>query len=216
MATPPPPDGRLPAPSNNSAHTLLDKVNKQTGVQPTASNSRRSATKATASSAVTSAPGSTKTATKEKSGTQPTPNRNPVANATASSAVTPAAGSSKAVTHGMVGEIKEGLRRLNALMCAPFTLDENKLFVLSAEILDRTAKEQRAMILPVRETIVAVAFNMALDDKQVAQMKAVAYMDDFRQPELQSLYDQNAIDDQFYKSLAIEVSTCAKKQKKSN
>jgi hypothetical protein len=215
MATPTPPDGQLPAPSDNSAHTLLDKVNKQTGVQPTASNSRRSATKATASSAVTSAPGSTKTATKEKSGTQPTPNRNPIANATASSAVTPAAGSSKAVTHGMVGEVKEGLRLVNTLMRPPFTLNENKLSSLNADTLDRMAKDHGATMLPVREAIVALAFELGVNDVQVARKHALSFMDGFRLPEVQELYDQHVIDHDFYRALAIEVSDCAKRQQES-
>jgi hypothetical protein len=65
----------------------------------------------------------------------------------------------------MVGEVEQGLRRVNGFIRDPFTFDEKTISNLNADMLDRMAKDQGAMILPVREAIVAAAFNMALQDK---------------------------------------------------
>jgi hypothetical protein len=75
----------------------------------------------------------------------------------------------------MVGEVKQGLRRVNGFMRGPFTFDEKKISNLNADMLDRMARDQGAMVLPVREAIVAAAFNMALQDKQDTQKKAAVF-----------------------------------------
>jgi hypothetical protein len=115
----------------------------------------------------------------------------------------------------MVGEVKKGLRLVNTLMRPPFTLNENKLSALNADTLDRMAKDHGVTMLPVREAIVALAFELGVNDVQVARKHALSFMDGFRLPEVQELYDQHVIDHDFYRALAIEVSDCAKRQQES-
>jgi leucyl aminopeptidase (aminopeptidase T) len=115
----------------------------------------------------------------------------------------------------MVGEVKAGLRLVNTLMRPPFTLNENKLSALNADTLDRMAKDHGVTMLPVREAIVALAFELGVNDVQVARKHALSFMDGFRLPEVQELYDQHVIDHDFYRALAIEVSDCAKRQQES-